>query len=1262
MRISRFVKGLVSDIDYTLVSNEHCVFPTENIRVVNDGKIYHVSNVKGNDYSFSVTDDFIPVQFCTYQQILFILSYNEKTKEVEIGSIPSFPDAVATIAVNEYAPIKNFKVVSPMGFGNAGGAIPVLVRGPFRTVHTGFGIDHPIDMFAREDYDNTINLYICDGNTPNKVINVGFGLNGYSPKRFYLETELPYKIEQFLNTNLHPKISNYSIVEGGTLPCGNYFIYIRYLTAAFDATHFVTEFGPLQVFVGTDASSGRNIEGSEDRSVSTGKKIVLSISSLDVRYPYYEIGIVRWEGEMFDAISDLYIIDRTYLTTETDISIYGEEKTRIATIADFKNAVPRENVCLAHTQMGNRYWGVNWRERGYDKTYLAELAKKIIPKWITKPINDVTKQQYEYPNTAASGIGQHKDYRVTMEGRSFYRGEIYPFAVVFVIGGVETEAFPIMGIDYLTWYPNGSNDKGLVRMPGYRQDRAGDDGPNDLTKALGVEFDNSFINQAINDNQMFARICDGYYIVIGDRQKNILTTGIMVSAYNKVTPNSLLSPIYFGENSDGLLAEDNSVFMPLFYERLPHKLYNVMEDRIDIYSGYSVGTTRKNKAGIFSPDILFNLNAVFDGKNNVRINGTFTSLNVTTNVYHFPSEYSKEATQLDVFPVLTKSSSLVVVEPMTFIGKDRFGSYFSDGVMRTNSYAWKRDETGFIRGNRSIKLPRYIGCTFDDYDVVQDQWSYVSVLRHSSDAEYYDSAQNSFNPSTSIYKRITSLLEFNQDKKECYSGDCFLQRSFIRVHRWDEKQECETGLDHAGSFYHPHGMMISFISENAVNVAMRNNVSYGSETVTGEYTYFPKCLSGFNVIQWVQTSEAVNAAQEAFDICPGYNKVYGMKDHIGYDKLEPDYITAKKTRIRHTAAHVPYSFIDGYRMMLQSEYVDYDISKGEMVAVYAVSGSLVTIQEHAINQHYSEQKQLEIPTSEGEILLGTGSILSSQVKVLGEFGSSSLYMTAETQSGIYGIDLLRGKLWRIGAEQSQYGSTYLMAALLSDQQGFSYGLKDIISESKLVSDIGVSGKNPYKLKGVRLGYDKEYGEVLVSFINNDYRKTLVYSEKLNALISIYTFAPIFWANTEISLFSINGNKKVYKHNTREDSVFYEEKHYPKISFVVNDVGAEAFAETKIYESLMLEMNYVEPLALHYQTNFHAATHIPFINKDRFWATPKYQHDKWLVPIMVKQDGTIAQAQIGSELRGRWMKVTIDFNSSYFYINNVTTKMTEGMLL
>ncbi len=62
----------------------------------------------------------------------------------------------------------------------------------------------------------------------------------------------------------------------------------------------------------------------------------------------------------------------------------------------------------------------------------------------------------------------------------------------------------------------------------------------------------------------------------------------------------------------------------------------------------------------------------------------------------------------------------------------------------------------------------------------------------------------------------------------------------------------------------------------------------------------------------------------------------------------------------------------------------------------------MSVQEHAINQHFTDDKQITVPTTEGEIVLGTQSILAKQVRLLAElWRSESLFGSIYKQRAMW---------------------------------------------------------------------------------------------------------------------------------------------------------------------------------------------------------------------------------------------------------------------
>lgn len=1234
MKPNVFIKGIVSDIDHNLVSNDQWVFPTSNIRIVNDGQVYKVMNVLGNELLFSLPVYYVPLAWCSYMDIIFILSYSTLTKDVELGSYPSFINRISKKLDPSYHPFYNLSINN--------------VVGPFRTALTGFDINSAICMFAREDYDDTINLYICDGHTSNKIINTGFTIEGYKLDRVYKEEEFPYSLTQFKGVKDYPIVEDVSIENGGTLKPGNYYIYLRYLTAAYDSTHFVIESGPWQVYSG---STHVSIEGLEDRHGSTMKRMVVQLQNLDKTYKYYQVGICRWTGEMFSAYPDIYIIDQYYDINDDVLVIDGSETTLPAGLADLMAGMLSEDSCESHTQNGNIYWGANWNQYGYDKRKLAELALKVMPYWDLKKIPDYKKLGYEIPNDNIP-LGQHKDYHVTYEGRTFYRGEAYPVAIVFVLEGRETEAFPITGIDYYDWTEGSKNTIGVVCMPDYNNNKPIPNTPNDLHYALGLKLLFHDLNNSIDSDPTLKNVINGYYVVIGDRIINRVHNGITVNGSQGAQTATLV--YYAGESSNATpKSKDDCRYYP-YWGFVPSRVY-LEKDTTDYYYTALYKLINNNIFCMYSPNLLFNLNSVVGENMYFTLIGDLVASSppISDSANLSPGIYCYEYDVLNNIFGDTLEASTVIVPPRTYAAKNRFSSYYSDPLYATTDYGFDYAIYIFNRiANRSIKSPAYIGIRVEQ-DNIPGLIYYTAVGLYRDHLEYKTVFEN-INVTTQVYHRASELLN-TENTITLYKGDCFLQRVFFRQARWSHKRTDDT--NDTNNIMYQHGVLISFLCESNINSAMRNDTSHESLEISDIYTYFPKCqLHGMDVIQWTAKSEADKSMEEAFDVSPGYNTVHGVKSSIGYDSISPDSILKKKTRVRHSAQHVPYSFFDGYRLIKENEYVDYELDKGAIHSIQEVGGNLVIVQENAISQLYSNEKQIRVPTTEGELMLGTESLLAKQSRRLADFGANSQHAVINIGAKLYGIDVYRGKIWVVGQETSQYGSTYLSCIPLSDTMFVTSEVKNFINEARLQTEAGMPLWNPYK-SGVKLGYDKQYEEILFSFNSkNGIERTFVFNDKYGIFIGTYDFASPFIASNEKMLVT-SKFQKVYRHNILEESMFYGQGVIPVLSWIVNTMGEQELSTGRKFESIYLEMSYHEPSKLIYRTPYQHTEHATFIDGTAFWRDPVYNHNRWIIPIENNQEPEEAQYLVGSEIHGGWLKVTTEFKPGRFSVQRVLTHMT-----
>lgn len=1249
--VNTFDKGLLSDLDYTKRPSGTWDFPTENVRVFNKrSQGFILTSMSGTEKRVELDSGYGIIGATSYKGFVFIVSYNPSTEKVQIGSFPSFANRGTTQISPSYSPLLNVK--DGLGF------IGFDVKG------VGYHSRSELDMFVSEEYDNTFSLYVCDGQTINRIINTAFGVSGYAQDRYYNSTDVLSKTQQFLSSEQRPAITLDQISDNGVLEAGNYFLFIRYTTKSFDSTVFFSQIGPIQVAKG---SNPINTEGG-DIDENTGKSIKLSISNLDLSYSYFEIGVVRYGGDLNSGPDsaipiDVYIIDSYYSTSSSEVTIYGTEGRRTYTLGEMLAANSSDISSKTHTQEGNRYWGANWKELGYDRAKLSEFAQLVTPYVITKELDDAIHSDYE---PAMGGLfSQYNDYRDTLESRSHYRGEIYPYAVVFTFGSVETEAFPISGRDFA--FPvNGAapaNQVGLVRMPLYT-DGSDVSGVNNMSAALGLGFNITSLIGAVSNYTGIKP--DGFYIVRGKRIRNILYQGYLAKAYNRVPISS--SYAYFGENdfASAPISAEESRYIPLIGSSMPVVQVNVG----GTYYTYIVPSASTEKFALLSPDYMFQIESeISDGGTyyvydfmDPYLDTVSHSANISPTAalyeerkYNLVASSHQFANQTPVEVVVHN------VEKDQYNAGGQFASKLSDGEDGANSnYGFYYDAAPTVTiWNRGIITPKYLGIVPNGTLTAGRK---VNLCRFKDHGEYWNSTLASFTSSRTLYGKASGHILFEQSTPvtvETYAGDCFVQRTFFRAIHFMNIPDGHDGLG-AGSNYYKFGYGLSMITENTLNTAMRSEVRWEDDTEVGEYTYYPRSLihapSG-TITGFAALNTSDDYLEEAFYINPGYNKT-GVDEYIiGFDPLIPYYNPHRKSRIRHSVYHEPFGFENGYRILKQANYVDADISGGAITCIRGMLGNLVAISEMKIQQYYINEKLVTAASSEGELSLGTGAIIHPTPRELAEFGCEKTNAIVYDGNSLFGMSLSQGVIWRISGKMSQAGSVYLVAEDLGSTTLNSQAIKHDIIE--IAGGGYVNNIIDDQLLVACAGFNPAFGEVYFTLYKRG-GKTFVFNSRLNMFIGTMGILPKLYANTDRFCFSFKSNNG-WEHDARPDLNLHGVDQDITFSFVVNGLVGDNndSLSVKIFESTEIELRKEDIVSVDFVTDTQVAQYVP---SDKFWEGHQYYEGRLVMPI-VRQDnvkGYIGYGP-GSLVRGTWMLVTVRMKArESVYIRNAITEYKHSM--
>ena len=412
-QLNIFHKGIVSGLDYSRVQGDQWVFPSQNIRIINrEGKGLIISLLKGVEKEFSLTDGYECIGAVAFDQIIYVVSYSITRKLCEIGCYPSPKSYIVTprniiIPTADTGFVAEYKLL-PNIFDSVVSGGP-KVRIPFRTNLLPYDQAKILDILAVPSYDESIDLIICDGVNANKIINTGFDKAGRLTTRTISRGDFTGAMDLVKTSDQYPFISDgVSLNNGGVLLPGNYFLFIRYSTFDYNRTQFLNSIGPISVFNNDRLGA---IEG-QKYNVPTAKKIDLDLSGLDISYEYFEVGIVRYFGELGYLQRDVYLLGNRYSTRVPNLVITGHEDQQTLDFAEVANHQGIEKISKTHRIINNRYFGANWTGLNADFDILAELSLLVKLRFtLDEKINDVDIDQLEGSSPEKANKEQFYGYK-----------------------------------------------------------------------------------------------------------------------------------------------------------------------------------------------------------------------------------------------------------------------------------------------------------------------------------------------------------------------------------------------------------------------------------------------------------------------------------------------------------------------------------------------------------------------------------------------------------------------------------------------------------------------------------------------------------------------------------------------------------------------------------------------------------------------------------------------------------------------------------
>lgn len=523
-----FLGGMKRGIDNTLMPQNSYTYMLNGTIVSKDEHGYTITNIRGTKSITSFSTNEVPIGSVSFNGILYIVTHAVDTSKINFYS---FKGSDGTAWIEETL------LIIPNGPDDALSINQSVL---------GFSKGKLLEIIAKNSYDGSVDLYICDGLHKNIIINTGIDQQGKKTLRSYtnLDDVLLF-VHQKSITNV-PEVTGF-VKDNGSMKPGTYFFYIRYEDESLNTTPFIKEVGPFYIHSGSkEFNSSSGVLNTGEQKVS--KQILLNITNTDPNYKKVSVGFVHYYGTSDTLSKSMQLISKSTKIVNGSASIVfnGNNVVQDITFEELFKDNMAFDIAETEVQHEDRYYGANWKGRAIDYTMLKEMASLIIPHAVIK---DESRFDKVYDQDA-------KDFE-------YMEDEIYPMGVSFLIDGqYKTPVFPICGwyegvtltnangtipdmnyFDLRTYVDNRAaffgespsetlktidNSNGLYKFPrkGIITHTSNAEDLKQLHfKLMGVEFIRDFAYEYYQANKAILPNITTMYFVQGKRQENIITQG-----------------------------------------------------------------------------------------------------------------------------------------------------------------------------------------------------------------------------------------------------------------------------------------------------------------------------------------------------------------------------------------------------------------------------------------------------------------------------------------------------------------------------------------------------------------------------------------------------------------------------------------------------------------------------------------------------------------------------------------------------------------
>ena len=1053
------------------------------------------------------------------------------------------------------------------------------------TDQLAFNLNYPVSIECQPSYDGSVNLILNDGINQPRLINTRFScreLNTYEivDRLGSNDTNIYDQGAQFdLDTSLYKRINTIpnirfnGVYNGGTLPVGNYVLYIKYADADDNETDFVAESGIISCFIG-NYSDPPSVNGGY-REMDSHKYISITITNIDSAYDYIKVYYTRSSSDINEneTTTATKILKKYSIINGTcNFNIMGNEPTQEISVDEINMQYFISSSAKAQAQCQNRLFLGNVKKPKLDYADLQDCALRILPYLsIHNSESFIGNLDTSYAEKGTAGANGYMYYNPqNIYGRvGYYNHEIYRFGVVFIMtDGTLSPVFNTRGINGLPTLDKINDTYNLFEF--YENDKSRKYiETQDITtyeifqRTTGVlENSKGVIKIEATSPYAFPVYSVGFAIPENVRAylaKSLNVKGLFFVRQKRIPLIVAQTYILPRDNESELpcLFINNTAYIESFLDSNRVLQQENYQSRLQQVSTDSYNSTQR--VGLCAEYITNQpyLNSLFQGTTYPMVlsdsqptgsDGVSTST-YTQRLYGIRNYQSNQAGGEISTEVVGVPDNTPVITIKDYNFRARAGEaeeaykfrYIGRETESANEYNYARGSycsyLGF--GSSQLNIGRF-------YNIYSEEYS-MSTLNQFTSRYYDESAYYAISDRISLedilYDWNYETMEFSSyegEKEdvqgytlECFRGDCFICNFTIRLNRNfqdpdapnnDTLVDPNTWRDNYDPNHSENYENINRGDVNAINlgswITLRFLAPSNLSLRSLDYSYpdeegLTGHYRGFYPLHAVSV-EGNFKTPESGALNAGYGSTLG--DKVNFILPDVPYIKNNyQTRIAYSNIAIGDAFQNGYRVFMQNAYRDYNTTYGGIMKLLELQGSLLCVFEHGTALIPVNERVVAGSGAGGDAFINTSNVLPENPRMLSDmYGTQWPDSIIKTPYYVYGVDTVGKKIWRTNGQQFELISDFKIQRFLNENIS--------LTERELTPIIGV--------RNVKTHYNAFKQDVMFTFYDNVYGTeekvwNICYNELTQKWVTFYSWVPSYSENIDNIFFSFDRNTSKY---------------------------------------------------------------------------------------------------------------------------------------